>query len=82
MGKKLKLAIIGMLGFSTACSTAKKSEKSSEPVEGPKVEESVPAIQVMYGVRRPYPVTNAIPLDGTDKNETPANDGKNGPQAE
>mgnify|MGYP006974625580 CR=1 FL=1 len=45
------LAIIALLGFSTACSTTKQSAKSSEE-KAPKAEVT-PSIVVMYGVRRP-----------------------------
>lgn len=57
MGKKLKFAVIALLGFSTACSSSKKSQKSSEPEPQPQPAEVVPRIKVMYGVRPPYPVT-------------------------
>ena len=55
--KSLKLAIIALLGFSTACTTTKQATKS----EGEKKQkiETVPPIVVMYGVRRPVkPVNN------------------------
>lgn len=88
MGKKLKIAIIAMLGFSTACSTAKKSRQSTEPEQPqpqPQPAEVVPRIKVMYGVRSPYPVaplqqeqqsdsqpTQTIPADGTQSAPTDA----------
>lgn len=49
--KSIKLAIIALLGFSTACSTVKEGTKSKKEKED-KVEVT-PAIVVMYGVRRP-----------------------------
>lgn len=58
MDKKVKLALLAMLGFSTACSSAKKSAQSPEQPEidpAPEVIEQ-PRIMVMYGVRPPYPV--------------------------
>lgn len=63
MGNKLKLAIIGLLGFSTACSTVKKSEKPAEVQPEPETVESVPAIRVMYGVRQPDRVRMVQPLE-------------------
>lgn len=56
MGNKLKLAIIGLLGFSTACTTVRKAEMPAEPQDAPHGEESYPAIRVMYGVRSAFPV--------------------------
>ena len=58
MGKKLKLALIAMLGFSTACSTSKKSAKSNEPGVEPQPSEVIesPRIMLMYGVRPPLQV--------------------------
>ena len=58
MGRKLKFAVIALLGFSTACSSAKKSQKSTEPEIEAQPAEVVPRIKVMYGVRSPYPVTS------------------------
>ncbi len=49
--KSIKLAIIALLGFSTACSTVKEGTKSKK-VNSEK-EEITPSIVVMYGVRRP-----------------------------
>ncbi len=58
MGKKLKFAIITLLGFSTACSSVKKAEKSTDGKQP--AEEVAPAIKVMYGVRRPAPETRPV----------------------
>ena len=49
--KSLKLALITLLGFSTACSTVKETPKGSN--ENGKAHETTPSIVVMYGVRRP-----------------------------
>lgn len=49
--KSIKLAIIALLGFSTACSTVKEGSKSK--TEEPDKVEVKPSIVVMYGVRRP-----------------------------
>ena len=49
--KSLKLALITLLGFSTACSTVKEAPKSSN--EKGEAYETTPSIVVMYGVRRP-----------------------------
>ncbi|MDO4758424.1 MAG: hypothetical protein Q4A18_04085 [Rikenellaceae bacterium] len=63
--KKIKLAILTLMGFSTACSTVKNTAKN-EPVnvpteqeEAPAIEadttriEPIPEIKLMYGVPRP-----------------------------
>ncbi|MBP3482904.1 MAG: hypothetical protein J6K28_05900 [Alistipes sp.] len=60
MGKKLKFAIITLLGFSTACSSVKKAEKSTDGKQPQPAEEVAPAIKVMYGVRRPAPETRPV----------------------
>jgi hypothetical protein len=56
MSKRMKLALLALLGFSTACSTVKSGSKSR--VEGISSEEvitndSAPRIRVLYGVRPP-----------------------------
>ncbi len=52
--KNIKLAIIALLGFSTACSTAKEGSKSkNEKNDKDNKVEVAPSIVVMYGVRRP-----------------------------
>lgn len=69
MGKKLKFAMIALLGFSTACSSVKKAEKSKET--GKTSEEVAPAIRVMYGVRTPEPERRRIKtIDGKGVSET------------
>lgn len=63
MGKKLKFAVIALLGFSTACSASKKNQKSNEPDPTTEAQPTEmvpiesPRIRVMYGVRPPYPIT-------------------------
>lgn len=56
--KSIKLAIIALLGFSTACSTVKEGSKSKKEKDD-KVEVA-PSIIVMYGVRRPVEATPEI----------------------
>lgn len=65
--KSIKLAIIALLGFSTACSAAKESSKSNVE-EAPKAE-TAPPIVVMYGVRRP--VQPAPEIKKAELNSTP-----------
>ena len=50
MDKKVKLALLALLGFSTACSTVRSGSKSRER-EPAEVER--PTTIVMYGVRPP-----------------------------
>ncbi len=50
MDKKVKLALLALLGFSTACSTVKSGSKSKEQ-EVTEIER--PTTIVMYGVRPP-----------------------------
>lgn len=52
MTQKIKLAIMALLGFSTACSTV-KSNSGSQPKDKPQSEQQQPHIVVMYGVRPP-----------------------------
>lgn len=65
--KSIKLAIIALLGFSTACSTVKEGSKSKKK-ESEKVEVA-PSIVVMYGVRRP--IDNEV-----KKSDTPITEDK------
>ena len=55
MGKKIKLALIGLLGFSTACTSVRKSNRTpqEEPQPVERIEQEEPRIMVMYGVRMP-----------------------------
>lgn len=50
MDKKVKLALLALLGFSTACSTVKSGSKSKDR-EITEIEQ--PRTVVMYGVRPP-----------------------------
>ncbi len=54
MINKIKLAIVALLGFSTACSSVKQTTKSKD--DKTPSEEVTPAIKVMYGVPSPRPV--------------------------
>ena len=53
MINKIKLAIVALLGFSTACSSVKHTTRSKTDTQS---EEVTPAIKVMYGVPAPRPV--------------------------
>lgn len=55
MTKKLKLALVALLGFSAACSSVKNApSKSDGAAEGVTVSpDDRPAIRVMYGVPAP-----------------------------
>lgn len=56
MDKRLLLALAALLGFSTACSTVKKTPKTSEPKDNQEAEKSGELhrrVMVMYGVRTP-----------------------------
>lgn len=55
MTQKIKLAMLAMLGFSTACSTVKKAPKAADKQTQDTVQ--LPRIVVMYGVRPPQGVT-------------------------
>lgn len=53
MNRKVKIALLGLLGFATAaCSGGKRAAKSPDAPDGGKVEEadSLPAMRLMYGV--------------------------------
>lgn len=70
MTKRIKWAMLALLGFSTACSTVKNSAKEPQketPEElAPRAEEH--RIRVLYGVRRP----EVQPVDSLDGEQTPA----------
>lgn len=55
MSQKIKLALLALLGFSTACSTVKKAPKSDDKQTPDTVQ--LRRIVVMYGVRPPQGVT-------------------------
>lgn len=65
--KNIKLAIIALLGFSTACSTVKEGTKSKKE-DSDKIE-AAPSLIVMYGVRRPVEASGEV-----KKVETPSTD--------
>lgn len=69
--KSIKLAIIALLGFSTACSTVKESSKSKK--EKTDNVEVTPSIVVMYGVRRPVEATSEPKKVEISSPESPAN---------
>lgn len=50
MDKRLKLALVALLGLSTACSSVKNSPKKAKKDKTEKVD---PRVVVMYGVRPP-----------------------------
>lgn len=54
MSKKMKLALLALLGFATACSTVKNGTKGPEKEEETRMTE--PTIRVLYGVRPPVVV--------------------------
>lgn len=65
MGKKLKFMLLTLLGFSAACSTVRNGTGNGsdaktlpEPAgETPEVQvDTIRAIRLLYGVRRPQPV--------------------------
>lgn len=53
MSKRAKLALLALLGFSTACSTVRQSPEAEGSATGEGVEQSEPSIRVLYGVRPP-----------------------------
>jgi hypothetical protein len=55
MNRKLKIALLGLLGLSTAACCSTKKTKKSQDNEPQKIEaeEMDPRIQLMYGVRFP-----------------------------
>lgn len=54
MSKKLQLALLALLGFSTACSTVKHSAVTEGEPQTPEQEQTAaPTIRVLYGVPVP-----------------------------
>mgnify|MGYP000562021166 CR=1 FL=1 len=53
MGKKVKWALLTMLGFATACSTVKNAPQGGPLDQAARGERQ---IRLMYGVRPPVPV--------------------------
>lgn len=70
MSKKMKLALLALLGFATACSTVKNGTKSPEKEEETQVTE--PTIRVLYGVRAPVAVDPETPVSETPAADTAA----------
>lgn len=63
MNRKIKLAIIAMLGFSTACTAVKNAPKNKERSGASQGSDTVPAeiprrVVVMYGV--PAPLLDSV----------------------
>ncbi len=68
----MKLALLALLGFSTACSTVKNSAKADKENKEINSEAAVtgygeavderPQIRVLYGVRPPVPMEEQAPV--------------------
>lgn len=77
MSKKMKLALLALLGFSTACSTVKNGTKESDADKQTIEEMEQPQIRVLYGVRPPKTVMpaeeagNAVPAQDAPQTEKP-----------
>ena len=56
MGKKVKWALLTMLGFATACSTVKNAPQGGPQDQAPDSARVERQIRLMYGVRPPVPV--------------------------
>ena len=74
MNRKINLALLALLGFSTGCSSVKHTPRDGKTEREPLPETEPPAIQVMYGVRQPggpdfsreaFPIEGADSLGGT-----------------
>lgn len=73
MSKKIKWALLAMLGFATACSTVRTTARSENPTpERPDTVENTPQIRLMYGVRPPVSVEEAERLDSLRRVQEPA----------
>lgn len=62
MSKKVKWALLAILGFATACSSVKNSSKGAEQnndKDSTQVEHNLRRIIVMYGVRPPVSLEEA-----------------------
>ena len=55
MGKKVKWALLTMLGFATACSTVKNAPQGGPQDQAPDSARVERQIRLMYGVRPPVP---------------------------
>ena len=53
MGKKVKWALLTMLGFATACSTVKNAPQGKPQDQAPDSARVERQIRLMYGVRPP-----------------------------
>lgn len=72
MSKKIQLALLALLGFSTACSTVKNGEKTTADPKSDKSELSLPAIRVLYGVRPPKDIEQQIEQQVLEKQKEEA----------
>ena len=81
MTRKFKLLILSLLGFSAACSGVKNNSKS-QPQEDVDTMRTVvrPDIRLMYGVRRPVPVSKVDTLQIESPDKTAAKN-RNTPEA-
>lgn len=70
MSKKIKWALLAMLGFATACSTVRNTARGENPdQERADTVEQTPQIRLMYGVRPPVSVEEAERLDSLRRTE-------------
>lgn len=53
MSKRITLAVLALLGFSTACSTVKNTQTEQNVAPETEINQQNPAIRVLYGVRPP-----------------------------
>lgn len=67
MNKKAKLAIIALLGFSTACSTLKKTSKLNDIPSGVVIATQTERQLVMYGA--PSPKVGSIAIEVNHDND-------------
>ncbi len=79
MNRRIKLALLAMLGFSTACSTVRNtsadSKKSNQTSEAEAVQtQERPRIKVMYGVPNPPRVEEEKDYEIDPVVEQPADD--------
>ncbi len=68
MDKKITLALLALLGFSTACSTVKNSAKSKD--QAPSATEQ-PTTVVMYGVPNPDIIQDNVPNPNVTQDDVP-----------
>ena len=60
MGKKVKWALLTMLGFATACSTVKNAPQGKPQDQAPDSARVERQIRLMYGERPPVPVEGVV----------------------